>query len=923
MDDLLAGLNLAQRAAVTSPANVLQVLAPPGSGKTKTLTARVAYLISQCGYKPWNIIVCTFTVKAAKEMQHRLQDQIGEESAKKLVLGTFHSVARRYLVRYGEDIGLKKGWSIADAGDQKAIVKRIIKDQKLGIDASKALGRISACKSRSKTADMVQAEMKKKDEEGVEFVAVYQGYESTLALSNLLDYDDLLLKCKELLQMSPSLVGNVQAVLIDEFQDTNEVQFELMNKFAQRRKIITIVGDPDQSIYGWRNAEIENLNKMKMLYTNTVVIFLEENYRSSGRILSAAQNVIEQDKARPDKKLQATLDYGEIPVLRKLPTAEVEARWLVSEIKRSQIMTGGLLGHSDYAILLRSAQLSRHIEQALGNAGLPYRLVGGTKFYDRVEIKILLDYLRVIEHPGHNDALLRIINVPSRNVGEVTIKKLLDEAASESLPVWTLLLNCVQGKTKPSTKLSAPVEKGLGEFANVILTARKKKDAATPSDLLELLIKRLDYKTFLHRKYPEDVDDRLANVAELQIQTKDLTAAMESGLFGNEPLPSLSETSQTDDEPENPLSMFLANIALSSATDTKDSPTSTITISTIHAAKGLEWPVVFLPACYDGSIPHSRAENHDEERRLLYVGMTRAQALLYLSCPIKSSQGAETVVSPFLTLEGAARSFTAKGPELDSHMRISRMAETLGRTCPLFEQIEHGRVSLEQWDDTHWPEDGTWPREEENRWDHGRASAGMGGEGGVLATARVHMDRVEGFGVQTTMESLHGTFASARSRMQELEALEVQSKAKILEKRGKGEGKVKGKEEMAQAKHGSDIKSFFGGGGGTGSIKPAGSFKKTGTTRVEAAPPVERKPLAEVLPAPPASLHRVATQPLLKRPRLQGDGEENRRPSTPAAIRPATTMHTTTVSSLGTSSVPKKTLGMGRTFKPWSARTNK
>ncbi|KAF2224562.1 P-loop containing nucleoside triphosphate hydrolase protein, partial [Elsinoe ampelina] len=718
MDDLLAGLNLAQRAAVTSPANVLQVLAPPGSGKTKTLTARVAYLISQCGYKPWNIIVCTFTVKAAKEMQHRLQGQIGEEAAKKLVLGTFHSVARRYLVRYGEEIGLKKGWGIADAGDQKAIVKRIIKEQGLGIDAGKALGRISASKSRSKTADMVAAEMKKKDEEGVEFVAVYQGYESALELSNLLDYDDLLLRCKDLLRTNPSVVGNVQAVLIDEFQDTNEVQFELMNNFAQRHKTITIVGDPDQSIYGWRNAEIENLNKMKMLYPDTVVIFLEENYRSSGSILNAAQTVIEQDTARPDKKLQATHGHGEAPVLRRLPNAEVEARWLVSEIKRSQGMSGGMLEHNDYAILLRSAQLSRHIEQALGNAGLPYRMVGGTKFYDRVEIKILLDYLRVIEHPEHNDALLRIINVPSRNVGEVTVKKLLDEATSKSLPVWKLLLDCVQGKRKPSTKLSAQAERGLSEFVNIILTARKKKDTSTPSDLLELVLKRLDYNIFLHRKYPEDADDRLANVSELQTQTKDLTAAIESGSFGDEPLPSLSEDAQPPDDFESPLSIFLANIALSSAADTKDTPASTVTISTIHAAKGLEWPVVFLPACYDGSIPHSRAENHDEERRLLYVGMTRAQGLLYLSCPTKNSQQGETVLSSFLTQDGVEKCFASRGSELDSFVRIGRLAATLGRPCPPFAQLEQTRTTVEQWDDTYWPEDGTWPIEEQNRWDH-------------------------------------------------------------------------------------------------------------------------------------------------------------------------------------------------------------
>ncbi|KAF4549708.1 UvrD/REP helicase N-terminal domain-containing protein [Elsinoe fawcettii] len=957
MDAFLAGLNSAQRAAVTSPANVVQVLAPPGSGKTKTLTARVAYLISQCGYKPWNIIVCTFTVKAAKEMQHRLIGQIGEEAAKKLVLGTFHSVARRYLMRYGEEIGLKKGWGIADAGDQKAIVKRIIKETGLGIEAGKALGRISACKSRSKTADMVRMEMKKKDEEGVEFVAVYDGYESALELSNLLDYDDLLLRCKDLLRKSPSVVGNVQAVLIDEFQDTNEVQFELMSYFAQRHKTITIVGDPDQSIYGWRNAEMGNLNKMKALYPDTVVIFLEENYRSSGGILSAAQTVIEQDKARPDKKLQATHSHGETPVLRRLPTAEVEARWLVAEIKRSLAMSGGMLEHNDYAILLRSAQLSRHIEQALGNAGLPYRMVGGTKFYDRVEIKILLDYLRVVEHPEHNDALLRIINIPSRNVGEVTVKKLLDEATSKGLPVWKLLLDSIQGNTKTSTKISSQAERGLSEFINIILIARKKKDTTSPFDLLDLLLKRLDYKTFLSRKYPEDADERLTNVSELQTQTKDLTAAMEAGTFGDEPLPSLSSSPANpgaEEGAESPLSLFLANIALSSAADASSAPTSTITISTIHAAKGLEWPVVFLPACYDGSIPHSRAENHDEERRLLYVGMTRAQGLLYLSCPMKSSQGGETVLSPFLTQEGVEKLFAPRAPELDSYVRIGKLAGTLGRVCPSFAQIEEKRKEVEDWDDVRWPVDGSWPIEEQGRWDRGkpgfgREGSGLGGKQGFVAAARVTMEKVEGFGMQTTVQSLHGTFASARSRMQELDAVEEESRMKAMEKKMKEEGKGRSKMEVAQAKHGGDIKTFFGGGG----LVRQSSSGSTKSEKVEVKQVVSvRRPLVEVMPIPQGLGHRVATQPLLKRPRLEetrpnvptgmaGNGPvtttkaqsqarsttwtESRDPASTgtSTVRPATTMHTTSMAALSTNNVPKRTLGMGRTFKPWSARTNK
>ncbi|PSK50335.1 ATP-dependent DNA helicase srs2 [Elsinoe australis] len=969
MTSVLEGLNPAQLAAVTSPANVLQVLAPPGSGKTKTLTARVAHLITSCGYKPWNILVCTFTVKAAKEMNLRLTGQIGEDAARKLVLGTFHSVARRYLVSYGHYIGLDKGFGIADAGDQKAIVKRVIKGGGWGMEPGKALGRISANKAKSKGLEGLRVEMAKGKakgkEEEVEFLAVYEGYEEALRLSNLLDYDDLLLRCKELLRVRPEVVGNVQAVLIDEFQDTNEVQFELMGLFAQRWKTITIVGDPDQSIYGWRNAEVENLNKMRVLWPDTVAIFLEENYRSSAGILKAAQTVIEQDKQRPDKRLQATHGYGEIPVLRRLPTAEAEARWLVSEIKRTHGMSGGMLEHNDFAVLLRSVQLSRHIETALGNAGVPYRMVGGTKFYDRVEIKVLLDYLRVMERPEHNDALLRVLNVPARNVGEVSVKKLLDEATSKNVPVWKLLLGCVQGNARPATKLSAQAEKGLTDFVNVILSGRKKKDVSSPAELLDFLLKRLEYDQFLKRKYPEDHEARWANVEELKAQTRDLTTAIEDGTIGDEPLPDIDGTDQINTDTDNPLSVFLANIALSSTTEQKDAsglPPQCITISTIHAAKGLEWPVVFIPACYEGSIPHSRAEDHDEERRLLYVGMTRAQGMLYLSCPTKNSQQQETTLSNFLREDGVEKCFASAGPELE-YVRIGKLATTLGRPCPEYDAVQASRMELDAgWDDIYWPTDGAMPLEEASKWDRGRGgtyaqptslrregsdprAAAYGSKQGFTTAARVTANAVEGCSVTTTMQALHGSFASARSRMQELEVLEEENRLKLVEQRKEEARKVKvGKKEAAAAKHGGDIKSFFGGGGmarqgstasngvvaslsrqaSAGSVSSLSRQPSAGSVDGEVVV-TARRPLDEI-PAPKSenfSSHRVRSEPLMKRPKLAQHAENE--PVTLGSVRPASTMHTTSVATLaGNNKGPvRKTLGLRREFVPWSARANK
>ncbi|THW48281.1 UvrD-helicase-domain-containing protein, partial [Aureobasidium pullulans] len=531
MDKLLDGLNRAQRLAVTSPSLALQVLAPPGSGKTKTLTARVSYLITERGLQPWNIIVCTFTVKAAKEMKERIKGLVGDGLEKKLILGTFHSVARRFLVSYGNLIGIEKNFGIADMSDSKAIITRIVKRQGFSIEPGAAGARISSLKAKSMSAEQYAITRKAAEQE---FSAVYSEYEEALRTSNLLDYDDLLLRCAQLLREHPQCVSNIEAVLIDEFQDTNSVQFELMCLFSRFKKNVTIVGDPDQSIYGWRNAEIKNLERMEKRFPGTDVIHLEENYRSAGAILQSAQKVIEQDESRPSKALKPTFGIGDRPVLRKLPTADAEAKWLVSEIRRTQALSADLLKFNDFAVLLRSAAVSRHIESALGNSGIPYRMVGGTKFFDRIEVKMILDYLRIINQPDHNDALLRVINVPTRGVGDVTVKGLIDEAERKRSGLWKIVLDSVQGKTRSDTKLSAQASKGLTDLVNLVLTGQKKltgKDdqQASPFDLVEYLIKKLELSKYLQKRYPDDYETRWANIEELKAQTADLTAAMAQG----------------------------------------------------------------------------------------------------------------------------------------------------------------------------------------------------------------------------------------------------------------------------------------------------------------------------------------------------------------------------------------------------------
>ena len=818
METILNGLNAAQHDAVTSPANVLQVLAPPGSGKTKTLTSRVAYLLRHHRYQPWNVICLTFTIKSSREMKERISKLIGNGIESKLILGTFHSVCRRYLVTYGHLIGIRKGFGIADSTDTTSIIKRVIKRLGLTIDPKKAQSRISSSKSRGIThTELGQQEATKKDVEQQEFAVVFGAYESQLAHSNLLDYDDLLLRSVDLLRQHPSCVSNVEVVLIDEFQDTNLVQFDLMRLFAAKHKRITTVGDPDQSIYGWRSAEIKNLKRMQKQYPDTVVIHLEDNYRSSGAILLAAQEVIEQDESRPSKSLLPTHCPGTVPVLRRLPSADIEAQWIVSEILRVTGLTGNLLTYSDIAILLRSASLSRPVESAMGKAGIPYRMVGGQRFFDRVEIKILLDYLRVLSQPHNNDALSHILNIPARGVGTITAKGLLEEAEIRRVSLWIHIRDAIQGHGTVRTKISKAAEHGLGSFSNIILTARKicldDVHPQSPVDLLRYIIKKLDFQTYLHKYYPNDHETRWANVEELVAQ------AAEYPVSGNDD----SKEKQSDDRlpkiegleqeignaAEEALAKFLANVALATELQREDEeiqdgrPMSQVTISTIHAAKGLEWPVVFVPSAYDGCIPHSRAEDTDEERRLLYVAMTRAQALLYMSCPTKNSQREETTLSSFLCTKKVGQFLNNQGPtvNLDTVNGISRI---LRRGTPSKAEVVEGSKKLQNREDSLWPLNG----EEDNkplqaRWSKWDLDAGNDQmskrrrlddgrkENGAMGVRSAYL--LSSIGSATTMQSssafsCNGSgFISAASQLHHVEQEQVMTaKAKGLTSEGRG-----------------------------------------------------------------------------------------------------------------------------------------
>ncbi|MCJ1419661.1 hypothetical protein MMC32_006017 [Xylographa parallela] len=718
---ILDGLNAAQRAAVVSPASVLQILAPPGSGKTKTLTSRVAHLLSHHNHKPWNTLCLTFTIKSAREMKERLSKLIGPAVASKLVLGTFHSVCRRYLVIYGYLIGIRKGFGIADSSDSISIVNRITKRLKLNIDPKAARSRISSSKAKGiRHTDLSNEIGKRTNVDQQEFVTVFEAYESHLAISNLLDYDDLLLRCVDLLRQHPHCVSNVEVVLIDEFQDTNVVQFDLMRLFAAKCNRITTVGDPDQSIYGWRSAEIKNLKRMKTEYPDTLVIHLEDNYRSSGAILLAALEVIEQDQARPAKPLLPTHCPGTVPVLRKLPSAAIEATWIVTEIQRSMALTSNVLRYADFSVLLRSASLSRVIESAMGKIGIPYRMVGGQRFFDRVEVKVLLDYLRVISQPDNSDALVRIINVPSRRIGDVTIRCLSEEAIAGGLTLWALIQEIVQGRRRSKTKIAKMAEQGLGNVVNIIVTSRIKiidnENPHWPYQILEFILTKLNYKDFLEKAHPDDHEGRWANVEELLAQASECPVSKDSfSEAGNEiedSLPIIEGLQQeAGNQAEEALHRFLANVALSTELqkegedENQNGPQDRVIISTIHAAKGLEWPVVFIPSAYEGSIPHSRAEDTDEERRLLYVAMTRAQALLYMSCPVRNSMREETTLSPFLAAKKVSRLITDQGPSFN-FATIQDICRILRRDCPSEGLVLAGMKRASNLKDDLWPLNG-------------------------------------------------------------------------------------------------------------------------------------------------------------------------------------------------------------------------
>ncbi len=613
--DVLAELNPAQREAVEAINGPVLILAGPGSGKTRVITHRVAYLITVCGVKPRRIIAVTFTNKAAREMEERLL-QLVRTSVKEVTLGTFHAICARILRRDGRAIGIDSRFVIYDADDQISLIKRGM--QEIGLDpkqyAPQAIAStISAAKSRILTPGEYVQRGRSYFEEIV--ARSYERYQQLLKESNALDFDDLLMTTVLLFRNSPEVLSRYQSryqhVLVDEFQDTNLAQYELMKQIAGEYRNICVVGDPDQSIYSWRSADLRNILSFEKDYPNTKLVLLEQNYRSTKMILETASNVISANEQRKPMNLWTNNDLGERTTVVETYTEQEEAQFVISEIER--LAGQGEVNLGDCAVMYRTNAQSRVIEEAFVRYGTPYKLVAGTRFYERREVKDVIGYFRVIHNAQDSVSLSRIINLPGRGIGQQTLARLSAWAKSMGVPQYEALRLLAEAKESDSTSqppFDARATQALTGFFNLIkgLIAQSRKLDLV--ELFDLVVESSGYQRYLLNSI--DGEERWDNVLELR------TVAQQ----------------YRDLKPPQGLTALLEQVALVSDVDGLDESTNSVTLITLHQAKGLEFPVVFIVGTEDGILPHIRSfdspEQMEEERRLCYVGITRAKKMVYL-----------------------------------------------------------------------------------------------------------------------------------------------------------------------------------------------------------------------------------------------------------------------------------------------------
>ncbi|MFC1860218.1 ATP-dependent helicase [Chloroflexota bacterium] len=655
MMDILAELNPAQKEAVEVVGGPVLILAGPGSGKTRVITYRVAYLIKVCGVNPRRIMAVTFTNKAAREMESRLFGKSEKDAGAPLLdwsrrgqvtMGTFHAICARILRIDGRAIGIDSRFVIYDDDDQISLIKRSI--QQVGLDPKQYAPRaiasaISAAKSRLWNPQDYAQNSRSYFEEVVG--RVYERYQQLLGESNALDFDDLLMKTVQLFRASPELLSRYQSrylhLLVDEFQDTNLVQYELIRQLGGKFRNICVVGDPDQSIYSWRSADLRNILNFEKDFPEAKVVLLEQNYRSTKKILETASYVISVNEQRKPKNLWTDNEVGELTTVVETYTEREEAQFVVNEVER--LVGHGEFNLSDCAVMYRTNAQSRALEEAFVRYGMPYKLVASTRFYERREVKDIIAYLRLIQNSNDSVSLLRIINVPGRGIGQRSLEQLSDRAKSAGVSQYEALqlIGRAEGdEDQPSFNLR--VGRVLAGFLELIEGFKTRSRELNVVDLFDMVVEGSGYREYILAQ--PDGEERWDNILELR------TVAQQ----------------YNDLEPVDGLTAFLETVTLVSDVDGLDESEGGVTLITLHQAKGLEFPVVFIVGMEEGILPHFKSfddpQQMEEERRLCYVGITRARQRVYLVRAFQRSRmGSSMVNKPSRFLEDIPRHLISGG----------------------------------------------------------------------------------------------------------------------------------------------------------------------------------------------------------------------------------------------------------------------
>ncbi len=649
--NVLEGLNEEQRQAVTAPIGPVLVLAGPGSGKTRVLTHRIAYLVQTLGIPPYRILAVTFTNKAAKEMRERIERILGGQ-LQGATIGTFHSVCARILRQDGEVVGLSRGFVIYDSGDQRNIVRTALRqlnlDDKLFPPRS-----VHAAISRAKNELLTPDQFPVRSYRDEVYQRVYEQYQSILRANQGVDFDDLLMLAVRLLsehrEVREAYQRRWQHLLVDEFQDTNLAQYELVRLLSGPKSSVFVVGDEDQSIYGFRGADYRNVQRFRQDYPAASVILLEENYRSTSVILQAANAIISKNTHRTPKKLRTRREGGPGIVHFEAYNEVEEAQFVVDEIV--SLIASGQVKPGDIAIMYRTNAQSRALEEAFVARNMPYRIVGATRFYERREIKDVLAYLRIVHNPDDALSLSRIINVPPRRLGKKTITSLFSAAERMGVTPYRLLRHLADGEHVPGVGKAG--ERALLAFLDLWEGWLEAAEHLGVGELLSQIVTDVAYLAFLDDGTDEG-RSRIENVQEL-----------------------MSVAGTYDELGADGLTLFLEEVALVSDVDELLQESSAPVLLTLHMAKGLEFPVVFITGLEEGLLPHSRSledlEGLEEERRLFYVGVTRAKDRLYLLHTFRRTRyGQEDLNTPSRFLGDIPGSLLAEGA-------LGRRGQTTGQ----------------------------------------------------------------------------------------------------------------------------------------------------------------------------------------------------------------------------------------------------